>query len=429
MRGWEDTVRLLFVHGTGVRRESHDVVFELIKKGFADVLPGVPVTPCFWGEEYGVSLDVGGRSIPATKAAPRLAAVEATEAIDPADQAVSEEIATWGLLVADPLYELRVIVLAEDGGDADESGSVVFGVQSTGLLVEEGLGGLLEESLGAGDELTSVLGAAGLAEHFVVAVRLVHSSEEFSEACTWAVGPSAGAQLATTTARALVAAMLAAAGDDALCSEEERDRAVDLLAARLGGTARFPGMRTVAFMSRAAMRVTTQPMLEHFRGSITSRTTPALGDILRYQGRGGPLREFLRHRIEAAEDGPVVVVGHSLGGIALVDLLALSADAGDALQSVPLLVTVGSQAPYLHRIGALVGLPPGGALPMGFPQWLNIYDRQDLLSYVAEPVFPGDLRVRDFEVRTGQPFPVSHSTYWKKPALYERIGAAIEALG
>lgn len=415
-------MQILFVHGTGVRRERHDVAFEVIKKGFAGALPGVPVSSCFWGDDYGAALGYGGRSIPGMK----VVAQPGTDALaDAAEQASSEEVATWGLLVADPLYELRVIVLAEDGGD--ESEPVEFGVQSAGLRIAEGLDDL-SQGLGAGDELTAVLEAAGLAEGYDQAVRRVRTSAEFSEACSWAIGPLAGAQLAATTARALVAAMLAAAGDDALCSEAERDRAVDLLAARLGGTAKFPGMRTLAFMSRVAMRATTQPMLDHYRGSITSKTTPALGDILRYQGRGGPLRDYLRRRIEA-ESGPVVVVGHSLGGIALVDLLALRAGAGDALRSVPLLVTVGSQAPYLHELGALVGLSPGEALPAGFPQWLNIFDRQDLLSYLAEPVFPEDPRVRDFEVRTRQPFPVSHSAYWKQPALFERIGAAIEALG
>lgn len=51
---------------------------------------------------------------------------------------------------------------------------------------------------------------------------------------------------------------------------------------------------------------------------------PALGDILRYQARSGPLREFLERQITMGE-GPSVVIGHSLGGVALVDLLAMAA--------------------------------------------------------------------------------------------------------
>ena len=52
------------------------------------------------------------------------------------------------------------------------------------------------------------------------------------------------------------------------------------------------------------------------------------------------------------------------------------------------LITVGSQAPYLHEIGGLWGLAPGTAeLPSHFPPWLNLYDPYDFLSYVVAPVF------------------------------------------
>ena len=88
-------------------------------------------------------------------------------------------------------------------------------------------------------------------------------------------------------------------------------------------------------------------------------------------------------------------------------------------EGVELLVTAGSQAPFLYEIGALQSLATGQPLPERFPRWLNLYDRRDFLSYVGEKVFPG--RVRDVEVNNRQPFPESHSAYWTNPAVWDAI--------
>lgn len=96
------------------------------------------------------------------------------------------------------------------------------------------------------------------------------------------------------------------------------------------------------------------------------------------------------------------------------------------LEHVALLVTVGSQAPFLHECGALAALDPGSPLPPGFPRWLNVYDRQDLLAFRAEPVFVGDVRVTDREVSSRQPFPLSHSAYWKNDAVYQAMAEALD---
>ena len=111
---------------------------------------------------------------------------------------------------------------------------------------------------------------------------------------------------------------------------------------------------------------------------------------------------------------PVVLIAHSLGGIAAVDLLV-----SQPLPSVRLLVTVGSQAPFLCEIGALWSLPHGDPLPDHFPPWLNIYDPRDLLSYIGAPLFPR--RVEDVEVNNKQPFPQSHSAYWACDRVYQLI--------
>jgi surfactin synthase thioesterase subunit len=75
-----------------------------------------------------------------------------------------------------------------------------------------------------------------------------------------------------------------------------------------------------------------------------------------------------------------VLLGHSLGGVACVDLL-IDPEEKERKQ-VKMLATVGSQAPYFYEINALSLLEydEKTELPKYFPWWLNIYDRADFLS-------------------------------------------------
>ncbi|MFE2285331.1 hypothetical protein ACFXDJ_14290 [Streptomyces sp. NPDC059443] len=426
-------MRFLFVHGTGVRRERHDTLFALVRDRLTDRFPDAAVDSCFWGERFGATLSAHGRSVPGLRLR------------DGAPEPGDDETAEWGLLIADPLCELRVLAEAgwdtgvdgHDGGDEDDAFAMP-GVRSAGFRVLELLAGLSEGPEGAGPpgagvpgagapgagEQAALLRGTGLAAGFPAALEAVAGSAEAARAGARATEEPQARELATALARAVTAAALASAGAEADCTGAERDRLVELLTTRLGGDARVPGARAAAVLGRLAMRVTTQPLLNAWRGSLTVGATPALGDILRYQARGADLRAFLHARI-TAEPGPTVLIGHSLGGIALVDLLALAAARGEPVPGAALLVTVGSQAPFLYELGALTGIAPGTKLPYAFPRWLNVYDRQDVLSYLAEPVFPGDPRVSDHEIGSRQPFPACHSAYWKQDSLYARIEQAV----
>ncbi|QES57352.1 hypothetical protein DEJ51_26830 [Streptomyces venezuelae] len=426
-------MRFVFVHGTGVRRERHERLFALVRERLTGRFHGAAVESCYWGDRFGASLGAGGRSVPGRRPGPQ-------GAPDPVDA----ETAEWALLLADPLCELRV--LAETGwagpggrGDSDDTydqgdtydqdagygdAFAMPGVQAAGNRVLALLEGLPPAPPPTGDELGALLHGTGLAAGFATALDAAAGSAEASRAASRAAGEPQARELATTLARAVTAAALAGAADEADCTGAERDRLVELLTARLGGDGRVPGARVAAVLGRLALRVTTQPLLDARRGSLTAGATPGLGDILRYQARGHELRDFLHARITAGP-GPTVLIGHSLGGIALVDLLSFAAARGEAVPGVELLVTVGSQAPFLYELGALTALETGAKLPYGFPRWLNVYDRHDVLSYLAAPVFPGDARVSDHEVRSRQPFPACHSAYWKQDSLYERIEQAV----
>ncbi|MEU7665171.1 alpha/beta fold hydrolase [Streptomyces lincolnensis] len=404
-------MRFIFVHGTGVRRERFDDLFRWVCKGLVERFQDADVEPCYWGDTFGTTLSAGGASVPGI--ATTRGALSDPEAADAAE---------WLLLLTDPLCELRV--LAELGTEDDELG--MPGVQSAGESVASSLGKLpreLQRGTDGADELTHLLRDVGLIDSYGEALDEIAASDEFRDACAAAQDDASAAELTTATSRAIVALLLAGAQDMVICTGDERDRIVDLLSSRIGGTARGPVTRVAGMLLKLGLRLTPQSVLDRQRGEFTSDRASEVGDILRYQARGGPLRDRLAQVIGQSPEPPVVI-GHSLGGIALVDALALAAVRQQPL-SVRLLVTVGSQAPFLHELGALAGLPPGATLPPGFPQWLNIYDRRDLLSYLAEPVFPGDSRVADHEVRSRQPFPVSHSAYWKLDAVYDQIGEAL----
>ncbi|MEU3920091.1 hypothetical protein [Streptomyces sp. NPDC029004] len=409
-------MRFVFVHGTGVRRKGYDELSARVSAALLERFPAAEFVPCYWGDEYGAALSAGGASIPGVDGT--RGGFDGAAAGSPLDQ----ETAEWMLLLADPLCELRV--LAELAA-ADENGFGITRASADGEEVADRLAKLAGE-LPAGDELYVLLQGTGVAQVFPAAVENVTDSSEFADACSAAADDVAAREVTAIAARAVIAQALQIAGDDALCTGDERDRLVDIVGGRLGGTGRFPGGRVGAVLTKLAMRLTTQPMLDHWRAPMTTGTVPALGDILRYQTRGRPLRDYLESLITASSE-PTVVIGHSLGGIALVDLYALAAIGQSSLPEPRLLVTVGSQAPFLHELGALTGLPPTAGLPPGFPRWLNVFDRKDLLAYRAAPVFPGDSRVTDHEVSSRQPFPFSHSAYWKLDAVYDRIAEETEA--
>jgi hypothetical protein len=407
---WGLRMRFIFVHGTGVRRERFDDLFRWVRDGLAKRFDHADVVPCYWGDMFGSTLGAGGASVPGT--------ATTRGPIDPEEA----DAAAWLLLLIDPFCELRVLGAL---GVADD-GLGMPGVQSAGERVADGVSKLprdLSSDSDDTDELARLLGDASLIDGYADALDALTDSDEFRDACAAAQDDVAAAELTTTASRAIIALLLAGADDTVVCTGDERDRMVDLLGSRIGGTARGLVLKAGGVLLQLGLRWTPQSVLDRKRGKATSNSASEVGDILRYQARGGPLRDHLAQLIGQSPKPPVVI-GHSLGGIALVDALALAAVHQQPLP-VRLLVTVGSQAPFLHELGALAGLPPQATLPPGFPHWLNLYDRRDLLSYLAEPVFPGDPRVTDHEVRSRQPFPVSHSAYWKLDAVYDRIGAAL----
>ena len=177
----------------------------------------------------------------------------------------------------------------------------------------------------------------------------------------------------------------------------------------------------------AVMKLVTNYFEDRRESMLEALGAQLLADVMGYQQHRASVQDVLRTELanaaKAARGGPVLPVGLSLGGIALVDLLGSWPEA-----PVEACVTVGSQAPLLYTFDAIPSLPYDEADPPHLPvPWLNVYDSRDFLSFVAEPLFrrtDGLASVVDLRVQSGKDFPRSHSAYWDLAPVWDAIGTA-----
>jgi hypothetical protein len=366
---------LLFIHGIGVRNDSWFSGFDLISRKAEKFLPGVQVKGCQWGETSGARLHRGGASIPD---------YNKTGNAQPAADDSSR--ARWFLLSKDPLLELRI--LAEEAYIGEIPGREIF-TRIPPLATNQDVIGLLRKC-----------STAELWPRFIVEITSSPEWKFVVESIT-----ASAAAVSEKVARAIAAAYQQCTAELAFpnLTGAQRDELKDALIEPMGGPPLGIGDWFLDRLTNFGARR---------RGGLSDATTPAVGDIIRYQSRGEELRKFIEKRVRETETS--IILAHSLGGIAAVDWLAsneYSALCESEGPKVKYLITVGSQSPYFYEIDALVSRTFGAGLPPSFPKkWLNFFDRSDFLSYMAEPVFPE--HARDVEVDNGQPFPESHSAYW-----------------
>ncbi len=150
---------------------------------------------------------------------------------------------------------------------------------------------------------------------------------------------------------------------------------------------------------------------------MTSRQFLIPTDVLFYQRKGAAVRAHLREEL-AGLDRPIVALGHSLGGIALVDALFGPDAPGPAEHGVSLLVTFGSQSAMLGAIGALDAVTP--TIP-----WTNIWTLYDFVSFRAGVLWPG---ATDVGIPMEIGFPNSHGAYYTTPAFFDAVRTAVEGV-
>jgi hypothetical protein len=384
---------VIFVHGTGIREPEYQETFKIIEEKIHAQRPEIRVAPCLWGVEFGARFNDNRASVPLE---------DATLALSQGEE--DADIVLWGQLYRDPLYELRLLSLKPI-----ESGNP-FGEEPGDVLQSR------VASLTPGSQLQAKLQEAGISEVFEQAREAVIRSEPYHQALL-TVSESDLSEYYAPIARAVVAqAMFISEQQEKfppiLTDAQLRDEVVELLTLALGEAELGLG----GWLLKPLVGLAQHGGTNYVRGNrleLTDKISPMPGDILLYQTRGEKIRAFIQQQIEQAEP-PVVLIAHSLGGIACVDLLVQQ-----QLSQVELLVTVGSQAPFLYEINALYSLEYGQLLPEHFPEWLNIYDLRDFLSYVGKKIFPD--RVQDVVVDSKQPFPRSHGAYWTNAKTWEAI--------
>jgi len=384
---------VIFVHGTGIREREYNQTFEIIEQKIHAQRPDVKVAPCLWGE-LGAKFNVHGASIPLE---------DATLALSQKEE--DADIILWQQLYSDPLYELRLLSLKpiESGNPfGEEPGDILQSRVATFTAVSQ---------------LQAKLQEAGITEVFEQAREIVICSEPYQQAlltvCESDLSEYYGAIARAIVAQAMFLSEQQETFSPILTDAQLRDKVVELLTLALTEAELGLGRWLLKPLVELALPMGTN-YIKGNRFELTDKISPMPGDILLYQARGEKIRAFIQQQIEQAEP-PVVLIAHSLGGIACVDLLVQQ-----QLSQVELLVTVGSQAPFLYEINALYSLEYGQLLPEHFPQqWLNIYDLRDFLSYVGKKIFPD--RVQDVVVDSRQPFPRSHGAYWTNAKTWEAI--------
>lgn len=396
---------LVFVHGTGGRQKAYAETLLQVERSLKAHHLDWKLVPCLWGDPLGAKLNAGGASIPAYSEA------KGGQGLTPEE----ESIRFWKALYSDPFYEMRLLGLRPLQDEVLVPGSMPPAKQ---LEVRV-------EALPNSADLKETLNRLGVALVFEEACEIVTGSDSRPYERLLETASSNLSEDYAAIARAIVSV------SRILCKERElypwllvddqlRDEAVDAIQQTLSAGEAPMGLTEWAadLFKGAALDFGTN-QIRRRRGAILDGAYPFAGDILVYQAKGQQIRQFIRDQVlNEKVESPVVLLAHSLGGIACVDLLIEE----DLTQKVSALITVGSQAPFFYEIGALQTCAYGDSLPEHFPKrWLNIYDLRDFLSYVGdgEGLFPG--RIKDVAVDNNQPFPEAHGAYWANAETWQAI--------
>ncbi|MFF0200028.1 hypothetical protein [Streptomyces sp. NPDC005017] len=383
---------VVFIHGTGVREPDFSALAGRFAAGLTTLREGLRIVPYYWGDKHGATLAAGGASLP-----PEAGTTRGLNDAPAAADTAADPIAAWVVLYADPYAELALAAAGAGPKGERPPGSV-----PPDQRLRADLARLAAQGDAPADELGP--GLARAAADLAAQPLLGPAAETLDPP-----------DLAVLAARALVARVIGDALDadtPLVPAGDTRDAVVGRLAEALGAPVRGTERSVRSLVLRAAGSAASRAVVRR-RRALTQAAHPAAGDVLRYLSRGEGARADLRTLVAGLE-APVTLVGHSLGGIIALDTL-ISAP----LPQVRLLVTAGSQAPFLYESGSLPRLEHPAPLPPHVPDWLNLYDPRDLLGYVGARLFPG--RVTDVAVDSRQPFPAAHSAYWTNPEVYRHI--------
>ncbi|WP_406293303.1 hypothetical protein OG948_02050 [Embleya sp. NBC_00888] len=273
-----------------MRAKSFDETMGVLSGVFAGRFRDVRFRGCHWAEAEGAR--------PASRLSVPGCETSGGGTADPED----EQLAIWRVLYTDPWRELRLLGLqkattrrASPGAEPAEQ---VF------------LRGIRQWE--PSPELRKTLTGYGLSAAFDEALVRVRASAELRAAAKTAEIDAHAHRY--VVARALVACAIVSLGEVPAPTGAGRNVVLEAVARDLDAIRKkVPGW--VQNLGTLYLRAR--------RGKHIDGITPMLGDILRYQARGEGLHELIARSVDDVPgDGPVTLLGHSLGGIACVDLPA-----------------------------------------------------------------------------------------------------------
>ena len=235
-------------------------------------------------------------------------------------------------------------------------------------------------------------------------------------------------------------ATLAKSGGVAAAAQPGQPQAMGLLGTVTGAIG--SALKTITDPIRNAG---SDAILKLVRKPLSEGVALFLGDVFVYlRGRDAttpqntfrqifePIIADLAAALQAQTAGQkLIVVGHSLGGVILYDMLTdtkclteIEARAGKPLV-IDHLVTVGAQPGLFANMNLY---PRPFVPPAKMPQppcvgkWMNVFDYTDVFSFTAAPFFEG---VTDFEFDNVSGIIDAHTAYFQRPAFYTRLRARL----
>lgn len=396
---------IIFVHGTGGRQEDYHADFKTIQGNLSKIVipklgKNVELVECLWGEKEGVKPPNTWTSIPLGKHEPR------TQLTD--DQKF------WAALEDNPVSELEAYKPPR-GKKVSPLLCNVFkqSVEEIEHLQSNTLSDILRSTFISESRFNSTYtGLLQSDEYRVFSEKVTNIQEShhiFSYALVASLVKSVSFYIKPEDRNSLAREITT--NLDNKLSRESADYGLQDSLMSLGFNIVIWGTNYWLDRSRAC---TTE----------SEKTYPKIGDILYYQSKGDKIRDFIRKTIREVQDENIILLAHSLGGIACFEMLVET-----HIANVKQLITVGSQVSFLYELDALQKLPREQKLPLHFPGWLNIYDYSDILSYICEQTFYGSQSiVHDERVDNGKIFPNSHISYWQNSQVWESIAKHIASI-
>jgi hypothetical protein len=180
---------------------------------------------------------------------------------------------------------------------------------------------------------------------------------------------------------------------------------------------------------KSTVGTTAKVFNEPLRAMFHKQSALLIGDAFSYFSSRGDSKtaapiaerviESLReaHKIKQATGEELVVIGHSMGGVILCDIVTCYG------KEIPIdvLITVGSQYPLfadLQMFPGISGVPRPIQRPENVKRWFNIIDPHDFLGYPASHIFDG---VDDYHLPTYSLGAASHTDYFNRPSFYFQL--------